>query len=52
MTGAIITGALSVALVILAMVANHLRYRDMSFMLAVVGVVMAMVSCSRAGGVV
>lgn len=43
---------LSVVLIILSMVANHLRYRDMSVVLAVVGVVMAMVSCSRAGGVV
>lgn len=43
---------LSVVLIILSMVANQLRYRDMSVVLAVVGVVMAMVSCSRAGGVV
>jgi hypothetical protein len=52
MTSAIITGALGVTLLVLAMVAHHLRHRDLSTIIAAIGVIMTMVSCSRAGGVV
>jgi hypothetical protein len=51
MTGAIITAVLAVAFVGLAFVAHERRQHDLYIMLALIGIVMAMVSCTRAGGV-
>jgi hypothetical protein len=51
MNAALITSLLAIALLILALVARMMKDGRLSDILGIIGIVLVMVSCSRAGGV-